>query len=288
MSWQASARAAAQRVGVQPRYLRRLRWIAKVRAVRRSGAPVRAHLGYVFAGAEPDNFTYELGNQAELVAWVARVADCAESRVSALFAEAETDPVLSERRRTATAAHWWWTKRSPPFGKRLAWYALTRLRRPALVIETGVHDGLGSLILLRALERNHDENGGGRLVSFDINPAAGWMVGSHPLWEMRVAAAVDGLADVLTHRGELGIFIHDSLHTYENELAELSLAAGALAHDGVLISDNAHASSALADTCRQSGLRYFQFQERPEGHFYGGGAIGAGRRPEPPAASTSS
>ncbi len=235
------------------------------------------HLGYVLTGCEPDNFTYELRNQAELVRWVAEVAGCAVSRASDLFAEGRADPVLAERLRAATARRGWWTKRSPPFGKRLAWYALTRLRKPALVIETGVHDGLGSLILLRALERNHEESGGGRLVSFDINPAAGWMVGSHSLWEMRVQAAVDGLAGVLAGGDELGIFIHDSLHTYENERAELALAAAALGEDGVLISDNAHASSALADTCRQLGLRYFHFQERPEGHFYGGGAIGAGR-----------
>ena len=278
MSWHATARVAAQRIGLQPGYLRRLRWITKARAVRRSGARVNQHLGYVLGGAEPDNFTYELSNQAELVSWVAEAAGSSEVQVRALFAEAEADRVLAERLAAATARRWFWSKRSPPFGKRLAWYALTRLRRPALVVETGVHDGLGSLILLRALERNREEGAEGRLVSFDINPAAGWMVGAHPLWELRIEPAVDGLPGVLGQRGELGVFVHDSLHTYENELAELDLAAAALAEDGVLISDNAHASTALADTCERRGLRYFHFQERPEGHFYGGGAIGAGRR----------
>lgn len=75
------------------------------------------------AGCEPDNFTYELRNQAELVAWVAVVAGCPESRVRTLFGEAQADPVLAERLRSATARRWWWTKRSHPFGKRLAWYA---------------------------------------------------------------------------------------------------------------------------------------------------------------------
>ena len=274
---------------MQPRYLRRLRWIAKVRAVQRSGAPIRAHLGYVFAGAEPDNFTYELRQPGR--------AGGVGGAGGRLRREPGQRPVRRGRKRSrahrASAhshrAQWWWTKRSPPFGKRLAWYALTRLRRPALVIETGVHDGLGSLILLRALERNHEENGGGRLVSFDINPAAGWMVGSHPLWELRIAAAVDGLTDVLAARRRAR-----DLHPRQpSHIRERTRRAGfggrrRLAPDGVLISDNAHASSALADTCRQSGLRYFQFQERPEGHFYGGGAIGAGRRPGRPPASTSS
>lgn len=254
--------------------------------MRRAGARIRRNLGYVVADCEPDNFTYELSNQGELASWVAEVTGCPEGQVGAMIAEARADRVLAERLRRATAGRWWWTKPSPPFGKRLAWYALVRLSKPTLVIETGVHDGLGSLVLLRALERNLDEGDRGRLVSFDINPAAGWIVGSHPLWELRLEAAVAGLPDVLSPGRELGIFIHDSLHTYENERAELALAASQLAPHGVLISDNAHASSALADTCRELGLRYFQFQERPRGHFYGGGAIGAGRAELP--ATTSS
>ena len=60
--WRARARAIAQRAGLDPRYLRRVRWISKARSVRGVGAPIRSHLRFVLADPEPDNFTYELVN----------------------------------------------------------------------------------------------------------------------------------------------------------------------------------------------------------------------------------
>jgi hypothetical protein len=283
MSWHATARRAAQRIGLEPRYLRRLRWISKARSARRVRAPLRANLRYVLSDPEPDNFTYELANEPELAAWVQAVSSGEPDQIDGLFAEARADPVLAERVRSATARRWWWSKRSPPFGKRLGWYALTRVLRPALIVETGVHDGLGSLVLLRALERNAEEGAPGRLVSFDINRAAGWMVGPHPLWEFRIESTQAGLDTVLDGGPPVGLFIHDSLHTYENERYELRTAASHLAPAGVLISDNAHATRALSDTCEEFGLQMFAFHERPLHHFYTGGVMGAGRRPPRPA-----
>ena len=278
MSWHVAARQAAQRVGIEPKYLRRLRWISKARAVRRVGANVPKHWRYVIADPEPDNFTYDLANEDELGDWVATVSGADSHHVTRLLREVRFDQELARRLRDATAPHLLWSKRSPPLGKRVAWYAFARLRRPALIVETGVHDGLGSLVLLRALERNAEERSPGRLVSFDINPAAGWLVGAHPLWELRVEPAAAGLPALLEARPRLGLFIHDSLHSYENERSELQQAAARLAPDGLLISDNAHASCALADTCSEFGLRYSEFHERPAAHFYPGGATGAGYR----------
>jgi Methyltransferase domain len=278
VSWQASARQLAQHVGLEPRYLRRLRWLTKARSVRSVGAPLRPNLAFVLADPEPANFTYALDNERELAAWVAEVVSTDLATVERLFAEAHADPELGARLTRATAGHWWWTKSAPPFGKRLAWYALTRLLAPELVIETGVHDGLGSLILLRALELNAHRGSPGALVSFDINPTSGWLVGSHPMWELRIEATRPGLADVLSERPALGLFIHDSLHTYENERYELSTAVAHLAPGGLLISDNAHGTRALADTCAEFGLRYSEFAEQPRDHFYPGGMLGAGLR----------
>jgi predicted O-methyltransferase YrrM len=278
MSWHAGARAAAQRLGLDPRYLRRLRWLSKARALRRAGAPLRHNLAYVLLDPEPDNFTYELANEQELADWVARVSGRDAAEVDEVLAEARGDRVLTDRLRAATARHWWWSKPQPPFGKRLGWYALARLDRPALIVETGVHDGLGSLLLLRALERNALEGAGGRLVSFDVNPAAGWLAGADPRWELRIQSSRDGLPEVLQRSDGVGLFIHDSLHTYEHERWELRTVAPHLAPGGVLISDNVHVTPALAECSQEFGLEYHQLVERPAGHFYPGGAMGAGRR----------
>jgi hypothetical protein len=280
MAWQASARQLAQRAGLDPRYLRRLRWIGKAAAVRSVGASVPRNLRYVLSDPEPANYTYELSNEDVLVTWTAEVGGCERDRAQRLISEAREDAELHDRLTRATAGHWWWTKPAPRFGRRLAWYALVRLLAPELVVETGVHDGLGSLLLLRALERNRDERAGPppKLVSFDINPTAGWLVGQHPLWELRLESSRDGLEAVLARGPQLGLFVHDSLHTYEHERWELETAVAKLAPNGVLISDNAHGTSALSDTCEEHGRRFLRFYERSCDHFYPGGAMGAGYR----------
>jgi len=277
MAWQAAARRVAHQVGLEPRYLRRLRWIAKAKAVRAADAPIHRHLRFVLADPEPANFTYELENEDQMASWVAAVARSDPSATQSVLQEAHSDRRLESRLREATSCHRSWSKRSPPFGKRLAWYALVRLLRPGLVVETGVDDGLGALALLRALERNRDEGHPGRLVSFDVNPAAGWIVGEHRLWELRIEPTRTGLPALLRDAPRVGLFIHDSLHTYENEHFELRTVAPRLTARGVLVSDNAHATTALADVCGEFGLEYLAFHEHPAQHFYRGGTIGAGR-----------
>ena len=286
LPWQAEARRLAQRVGVDPRYLRRLRWVHKAGAVRRSGARLRDHIPFVLAGPEPDNVTFDIANKSELAAWCARVAGAGTSVAEAYVGEPERDPVLAARLREATAGRWLWTKRMPPFGKRLGWYALARILHPGLVVETGVHDGLGSLLLLRALELNAGEGHPGRLISFDINPTAGWLVRSHPLWELRIESSRTGLPAVLGQHPELDMFVYDGWHSYAEERLDLEVAADHLAPGGVLLSDDAQITNALADLCRERRLDYSTFQEAPIEHFHPGSMLGAGRaRPlgKPPA-----
>lgn len=276
MPWQAAARDSAYRLGIDLRYLRRFRWISKAREVRSVGGSLGANLRFVLSDPEYTNFTFELANEDQLVTWVAGTCDSPTEEIARLLEEARNDPILAARLHRATASRWWWTKRSPPFGKRLAWYALARVLKPKLIIETGVHDGLGSMLLLRALERNADEHAPGRLVSFDINARAGWLVDRHPLWELRIESSRAGLAAVLEQQGPVGIFIHDSLHTYEHERFEFELAASHLAPGGLLVTDNAHGTHALADVCQSRGLRYVEFHSASRDHFYPGEATGAG------------
>jgi hypothetical protein len=74
----------------------------------------------------------------------------------------------------------------------------------------------------------------------------------------------------------VGLFIHDSLNTYEHERFEFT-AAIAHAGDGIaIVSDNAHASTALEDFCGEHGLRFALFIERPRNHFYPGAGLGLG------------
>jgi hypothetical protein len=269
-------RRRLERVGLSPRYANRFRWVAKARVLRMYGAPVRRHLRYLAVGAEIDNFTYELANEGDLADFLVRVFDIDRQRAVDLLQEAKRDELLARRLAAATRRRWW-TKSSPPFGRRLGWYAIVRLVKPELVVETGIHDGLGSLILVRALERNAEEGVHGRLVGFDIYPRAGWIVGDSPLYRRVIEPTETALARELDAGPPLGVFIHDTLHTYEHERFELETAADRLVPGGVLISDNAHASTALEDVCEARGLRYDFFGERPLDHFSPGAGIGVGR-----------
>lgn len=276
MPWKARGRAAAQRIGVDPRYLRRLRWVHKAHAVRHSGASVSRNLGLVLAAPEPDNFTYEISNQAALADWVAVSSGATVADAAALVEEPQRDHVLMRQLTAATAGRWLWTKRSPPFGRRLGWYALVRATRPELIVEVGSHDGLGSLMMLRALERNADEGHPGRLVSFDVNPTAGWLVGSHPFWELRIQASGDGLAEV-TAGHTVGVFLYDGWHTYDSERADLELVVDHLAPDGLLISDDAAVTGALRELADGRGLHYIEFHEHPIRHFHPGVTMACAR-----------
>ena len=117
----------------------------------------------------------------------------------------------------------------------------------------------------------------GVVLSFDVDPASGWLVDEslEPYVERHIGDARDTLPAALADR-RVGVFVHDSLHTYEHERFELETA---LVHRDdviVLISDNSHASTALPDVCSESGLRYSFFRERPLEHFYPGAGMGIG------------
>jgi len=276
--WQANARAVAQRLGADPRYVRRLRWLHKADAVRRNGGRLRDHLGFVVWDPEPDNFTFDIANLDDLAAWVAEVTGCPSDVARGRVGEPASDPELRDRLRQATGAHRLWTKAEPPFGKRLGWYAVARTLTPRLIVETGVHDGLGSLLLLRALERNAADGAPGRLVSFDVNPAAGWLVGSHPCWEMRIESSAVGLAGVLRAEPGLDLYVYDGWHDRDAERRDLEVALDHLAPTGVLISDDAQTTHALAELAADRSLCYAEFHEVPVNHFHPGATLGAARR----------
>jgi predicted O-methyltransferase YrrM len=171
-----------------------------------------------------------------------------------------------------------WVKVRPRFGRRLGWYAIARLRKPKLIAETGIHDGLGSALLLRALEINARDGVEGRLISFDPRAETGWLV-PEPLrsrWEPRFVTSDDperGLPAALEAE-EVDFFIHDSEHTHAVEMFEFSAAVEHAAPGCVLLSDNAHATSALKDIAGNIGREYAFYPEKPKNHWYPGAGIG--------------
>jgi predicted O-methyltransferase YrrM len=232
-----------------------------------------ASLRYLLRDREFTNLTYEIDNLEELVDFLAAGLDLSRETVAAYVEEPLADLALLELLRDALQ------KRpdrngEPRFGRRLGWYAIVRALRPELVVETGVHDGLGSALLLRALERN----GSGRLLGFDVDPESGWLVPAslRSRYELVLGDVRRTLPRSLASQA-VGVFVHDSLHTYEHERFELETALAHADPGIVLVSDNAHATTALADVAREHRLRFALFRERPRDHFYPGAGLGMAR-----------
>jgi predicted O-methyltransferase YrrM len=131
-------------------------------------------------------------------------------------------------------------------------YLITRAVRPDAVVETGVCYGVISAFVLQALK----ENGRGRLHSIDLPPLgenADDFVGRfvppelRGPWTLHRGTSATCLPPLLEEIGPIGMFVHDSLHTYANMRCEFVTAWPALNPGGVLISDDVHNNSAFQE-----------------------------------------
>jgi hypothetical protein len=269
MTATATARSRLRRA-LAPLERLKIIWRYRSAAARRPRESVR----YLAVGRELSNFTYEIANESELLEFVATATGLGLDVVEGLAEELHDDNVLAqhleERLRSRSdresRAH---------FGRRIGWYCIARALKPALIVETGTRDGLGSTVLARALLCNQREGAEGRLLSVDIDPRSGWLIPEslRPLCDLRTGDSKKVLPRVL-EGCEVGMMIHDSHHTYEYERFEFDVALQHRANKIALLSDNAHATSALSDLARELGVNYELFIERPEAHFYPGGGIG--------------
>ena len=137
-------------------------------------------------------------------------------------------------------------------------YALVRLLRPERVVETGVADGTTSAYILRALE----DNGRGHLYSIDLpsdrlppGAAPGWIVDDRlrHRWTLRIGRSEDLLKPLLSELRAIDVFLHDSLHTYDNMLFEYRTAWPFLTPGGLLLSHDIGRNSAFFDFAREVG-----------------------------------
>ena len=154
------------------------------------------------------------------------------------------------------------------------YYAIVRLMKPNIVVETGVQSGISSSFVLQALEKNEK----GTLYSIDLpdknmlkaaslsgrhEMESGWVVprGLKKRWRLFIGKSKDRLPPLLKDLGQIDLFLHDSEHSYENMMREYEMAWSHLSHNGVLLSDDVNLNSAFFDfakrvTCRPILILY--------------------------------
>jgi predicted O-methyltransferase YrrM len=129
--------------------------------------------------------------------------------------------------------------------KVLLQYAAVRALQPDIVVETGVASGVSSSYLLLAMQRNQK----GKLYSVEIGDKSylppgmenGWIVpdGLRSRWTMHIGDSAAILPALLAGLGQVDIFIHDSLHTYDQMKFEFNLARPHIRPGGLLLADDA-------------------------------------------------
>jgi hypothetical protein len=253
----------------------RLRWLTKYRSMRdcNSGVALDRKLAYVLLDPELESFSFELENEAEVIAGLAAALGRAEDELAAYAAETRSDPELNE----LLSRHLRWrlgVKRRLPLGNRLAWYLLVRALKPQVVVETGIYLGLGSLVLLRALERNREEGSPGELLSFDQLRGAGEIVRPEVRhgWRRFVGSTHDILLPALEGR-RVGMLFQDTPHTEENQQCEFGAALSHAAPELVLIDGSGGKAPALEAICAKHQGAYHRVPLHSREHIYPGEPI---------------
>lgn len=161
-----------------------------------------------------------------------------------------------------------------------ALYCVVRLRKPSIVVETGVFSGISSSFILKAV---HD-NKIGHLYSIDLPAIAdepgiipGGMNQELPdglepgfaipdalreRWTLITGSSTEKLPSLLKDLRLIDIFLHDSDHSREHMMWEYTTAWPHITSGGLLVSDDAGMNTAMLDFCRANKVRYFEFNRK--------------------------
>jgi hypothetical protein len=245
----------------------RLRWLLKLGLLRQYGFPIARRpiraLRYVLWDPEVESFTYDLANAAAVAAFAAPILGVDIDQAARWIDEARTDPLLTRDR-----GFHWSTKRRQPLGNRTLWYLVIRATKPKLVVEAGVHEGLGSEMILVALRRNAAEGRPGKLISFDIHDDTGWLVAPELRhnWEFVLESTLTGMQRALRGR-TVDLFIHETPHVHE--FIEPEVATVARHADGrlIVLDTSGCTCPALEEICDACGARCHYFLDEPLDHI---------------------
>jgi len=193
--------------------------------------------------------------------FLARVTASSPRQIRGYLDEPITTPAFAEHLRGADKQFRALSVESADlFAKKiLNQYAAVRALAPDCIVETGVANGVSSSYLLLALQKN----GRGRLHSIGLpdpaflppGKAPGWLVPQwlRAPWQVHLGDARVILPGLVTQLGNIDIFIHDSLHTYDHMTWEFETAYPHLRSGGLLFSDDALWNDSFYDFARSVG-----------------------------------
>lgn len=234
-------------------------------------------LKWGFSSKEDTNYTYEITERSKLYLAhaIAVATDTNVALILEYFDEIEHNQglktIISQSARKSKFRH---VSDDCKFGRRIGWYAMARVLKPELIIETGIDKGLGSVVLCEAIRKNSSEGFPGRYIGTDINPNAGFLLKDLDISEFATILYGDSIQSLEKINQTIGLFINDSDHSPNYESKEYHTIAKNLKEDSVIIGDNAHCTQALANFATVSGRQFIFVPEYPLNHWYPGAGLG--------------
>ena len=239
--------------------------------------PAKELIVWLFRSKEFTNFTYDLSdlNKRYLISLIASIMGRSFQEIAQYLAEVENDLALRTHIETAIklSDERFFADLDVHYGRRLGWYALVRVAKPRIVVETGIDKGLGSCVLTSALIKNAQEGFLGHYYGTDINPSAGYLL-SGIYGEYGEILYGDSIHSLERLNETIDLFINDSDHSADYEEKEYEIIANKLGSNAIVISDNSHYTDKLLDFALATNRRFVFFQEKPLKHWYPGAGIG--------------
>jgi hypothetical protein len=223
---------------------------------------------------ENSNYYYDITelNKEHLSQMIAHVTNGSPNDIFKYFGELEQNHALRKHLEAGLNAYGQ-DFAEIQYGRRLGWYALIRELKPSLVIETGVHQGVGACVIASALLKNISEGFTGRYLGTDIDLNAGKLLSGIYLsvGEILYGDSIESLKKV---DSKIDIFINDSDHDPEYEAMEYDTIATKLSEKSVILGDNSHVTNKLSQFSKVNSREFIFFSEKPKNHWYPGAGIG--------------
>ena len=240
-------------------------------------------LRWLFRSNETTNFTYFLDDLSRqyLANFVSGIFGVSYETVISYFEEIEKDSNFQNHIKTHTlkSEQKYKADTEVRLGRRIAWYAIIRILKPKVVIETGIDKGLGSCLIANALLKNKAEGFPGNYYGTDINPKAGFLF-QPPYSETGKVLYGDSIQSLEKFDQTIDLFISDSDHSDLYEAKEYEVIREKMNQSGVIIGDNSFQSPSLFQFCKKYGYRFHYFQEKTKNHWYQGEGLGVGLMPQ--------
>lgn len=275
-------RSLAKRIPYLPRIVQRLKHFEMYRRhIRRRLAKSyysetqRQIESWAKQRTEHSNFYYKLKrrNREDLLSLLSILLGIEKQILWNYILELDTDETLHKHIATYLQQNSSTMDSKVAFGRREGWYVITRALKPRVIVETGVHHGVGSCLLASALIRNREEGFVGRYIGTEINRNAGHLFKDifSSVGEIIYDDSITTLKKIET---PIDLFINDSDHSKTYEAREYDTIRDKMSQSGVILGDNAHVTDSLRKFSEANGRHFVFFSEQPEDHWYPGGGIG--------------